>query len=723
MADDDDKSLKGDEKIIQEAKKRFKRVSERESIARQRFVADTKFCEGDSDNGYQWDDSVRKNRMAAAGGPRPCITINKTKQNCLIVINDQRENKTQIEIRPVGDGATYDAAKIYEGIVRHIEYNSKATAAYDTAYYHMVVGGIGYLRVLTDYVDAKSFDQEIYIRRIPDPLSVYLDCDIQQYDGSDASWGFIFRDEPRDAFESEYPDLDMDEVGGGRAFSEDQGSLIGLSGDDWVSKDHVRVAEYYRKQQKPDRLVLMADGSRMLKSEMREDGYEEAKQAGHIVNERDTVQDAIEWFKIAGDKIIDRRDWPGVHIPIVRVVGEETIINGELDRKGMTRALKDPNRIYNYWSSSAIEHVALQSKSPYIGQKDAFEGLEGEWNNANQDNKPYIPYNGRDEQGQPIPMPTRQAPPVMPQAYIQGMQTAQQEMMMAWGQYQSQFGEEENAKSGVAIQTRQRQGDKATYGFIDHFAQSLRYLGMILIDLIPKIYDTPRIIKIMAEDGDQTEVNIDPNGPVYQQKVNGQPASEEQVKQAQGDPNLKDKIETIFNPTVGKYDVEADIGPAYSTRRQETFNALSQMIAQNQELGKIALDLLFKAADFPMADEIAERCKRAIPANILGIGPPPEVQQLQQQNQALHSIIQELSQQLNTAQGKVKQGMDDSEIKVYDAETRRISAMNQIDQEALKPIVRELVSQVLGTPVLPIMDAHAEADQARMPQEQPETVQ
>ena len=260
-------------------------------------------------------------------------------------------------------------------------------------------------------------------------------------------------------------------------------------------------------------------------------------------------------------------------------------------------------------------------RRPTRARWQRFEGLERYWNNANTETLPYLPWNHMDDAGQPIPEPKKVAAPVTHSAAMEGMKVAQMELMMASGQYQSQFGENENAKSGIAIQTRQRQGDNATYHYIDHLAQAIEFTGRQLIDLIPKIYDTKRVIKIMAEDGSQTEVNIDPDGPAYEQRVNGQPASEEQVKQAQADPALKDTIETIFNPNIGKYDVEADIGPAFATRRQEAFAAMTDIAKQNPEFMKIGGDLYFRQADFPLADELADRFKRSIPPAILGEAP------------------------------------------------------------------------------------------------------
>ncbi len=708
-----------DKKIIDEAKKRFAVAEKWESTFRTRFINDVKFCEGDSDNFYQWDVGTRTARTQAAGGPRPCLTINKTRQHCLQIINDGRQNKAQIEVRPVGDGATYEAAKIYEGICRHIEYRSNAQIAYDTASWHQIVGGIGYWRVLTEYAADDSFDQEIKIQRVADPLSIYLDPDIHEYDGSDARFGFVFRDIPRDQFEAEYPDVDIEKVPRDAIGDLSSSSSSMSHTDDWENEDHVKVVEYYRKSEEPDTLIKLQDGSTVMKSELPDGAYEMMEQMQAIIAERDTTSPKLEWFKIAGNEIIDRRDWPGRYIPIVRVPGEETIIDRQLDRHGHTRSMKDPQRMYNWQSSTMVEILALQSKSPWIGPKETFEGLESIWNNANQENVPYLAYNNFDDQGRALPKPERQIPGQMGPAVVQAMQIAQQEMMMATGQYQAQFGENENAKSGIAIQTRQRQGDNATYHYIDHLAQAIRFTGRILIDLIPRIYDTPRIIKIMAEDGDQSEVHVDPQAPQPQMMVgpNGQQLAPGEAEKMQAQEQLRDKVKVIFNPDIGKYDVEADIAPAFATRRQETFNALSQMMGHNNQLMQIAGDLLFKAADFPMADEVSDRFKRTIPPHILGIGPDPQTQQLMQQNQQLQATVQNLAAQLGAAQNQVKQGVDESAIKVYDSETKRMQAIASADPEAFKPVIRSLISEALQTPIVPLMHQHAAEEQAMQPQE------
>lgn len=726
--------LTGDERIVQEAQDRFKRCDDWESTARQRYLLDIKFCEGDSENNYQWDQTIINRRLSDPSGAKPSLTVNETRQHCLQIVNDARQNKAAIEIRAVGEGATYEAAKVFEGIVRHIEYISNAPEIYDSATWHQVAGGIGYWRVTTDYIDDKSFDQEIYLRRVPDPLSVYLDPDIQEYDGSDARFGFVFRDEPRDKWEKEYP---RDKEPGDMPFDNSPGS--------WDTKDHVRVVEYYRKSDKREKVLaldpdfygflaekgyvqpLAAGMSPVVRESDLPDGLAKTFPVGVVLKERETTRVEVEWFKIAGNKIIDRNIWAGTYIPIVRVVGEETIIDGQLDRKGHTRSMKDPQRMLNFWVSAAAEFVALQSKTPYLTPLRAVSGLETFWNNANRENFAYLPYNDTDETGEKIEAPHRQDPPVMAQAFIQGIQLAKTDLMAASGQFQAQMGQNENAKSGIAIQERQRQGDNATYHYIDHLAQAIRFTGRILIDLIPKIYDTPRVVKIMAEDGNQSEVHVDPQAPKPQMMLVGnQPANDEQVKQAQASPDTADEVKAIFNPNVGKYDVVADVGPGYATRRQEQFNAMSQMMAQNPELMKVAGDILFRAADFPMADELAERFKRMVPAQILGEGPPPELEaateQFKQQMAGMSKVLQQLISENAEKDMKLKNREEENNTRMFDSWTKRFAEIAKVDPDTLKTVFRENVSEALGAPIIPAIAAHAHAEREMMPQE-PETVQ
>lgn len=652
----DTTSNKKDEELLREAKERFQAGKDWEGEFRTLFTADLKFVRADSDNGYQWPDNLRTARQ---DDKKPCLTINKTRQQCLMIINDIKESLPAIKISAVGGEASYESAQVYEGIARHIQYQSNAADAYKTATEFQVWTGIGYWRVVTEYADNESFDQEIFIRRIRNPQSVTLDPNIKETDGSDAKWGLIHDDVPRKDFERKYPKF-KDIVGNGQF----------ADSDDWCNKDIVRVAEYYYTEYKSDELIAMPvpDGlggvqmNTIRKSVLMESNPDLAKMvlADKGIQRRPIETPSIKWCKIAGDQIVERSDWPGSTIPIVRIVGEECVIDGKLDRKGHVRNIKDPQRMYNYWSSSATEHVALQTKTPYIADDRSIEGYETLWETANTENHAVLYYRSTDQNGQPILPPQRAEAPAMSAGYMQGMQVAAEEMKMASGQNDALMGAPSNEIAGVAIKRRAKQGETATSHFRDGLATGIRYTGKIIIELVPKIYDTPRVIRILAEDGSDDTVKIDP-----QQQ---QPMIEQEKPGGEG-------VERIFNPGAGKYEVVADTGPSYATKREEAFAAMSDLAAQNPAFLGLAGDLYMLSADFPLADELAERFKRSIPANILGEGPSPELQQAMDN---IKNLQAQLASAMDLSASKEKEAEDkekQTEIKSYAAITDRLDKL------------------------------------------------
>jgi hypothetical protein len=332
-----------------------------------------------------------------------------------------------------------------------------------------------------------------------------------------------------------------------------------------------------------------------------------------------------------------------------------------------------------------------------------------------------LPYNGKGDDGSDIPPPQRTTPPEMSQAYVQGMMVSRQDLLDVTGQYQAELGMPSNERSGVAIQQRQRQGDTATYHYIDNQAKMIRQIGRILLDLIPKIYDVPRVLKIMGDDGSEEDVlSVPGRGVPHQQVQMGpqgpQPIGPDQQAMMERGQKLKNII-SIFDPTTGRYDVEADVGPSYGTQRQEAANAFSQIMANNPAAFQIVGDFWAQNSDFPGADELAERMRRGLPPQY-GSGPSPQEQQLQGQLQHTTQMAQETLQKADahvaTLQGEVtrleeqlKEKHGDLAIKDYQAETDRLKAVGAIDPVALQVVVRQLLRDMLQTDIVPALRGHA----------------
>lgn len=699
---------KADEAILKEARERFRRCVDWEAVARQNALLDTRFAEGDSFNNWQWDQQVR-----TARGDRPCLTHNKVRQHNLMIVNDARQNKAQIKISPTGDGSTYDSAQVFAGLIRRIEYQSKAVDAYSTATFHQVQSGIGYVTVTAEYSDDDSFNQELFVRRVADPRTIYIDPDAKDYDKSDMRFAFQFVDVPRERWEKEHGQ-----------FESPPPAALDNALDTWNTRDHVREALYWRRDEDTDRVHMLRDGSTVRESDL--DDAQMTAFRPLIEKSRDIKSATVEWFRIVGNRIEDRGEWAGKYIPVVPCIGEETVIDGIMDRKGHTRSQIDAQRIYNYWASAAVEQVALQTKTPFLADNRSVEGFESYWQTANIKNWSYLPYNGVGDDGQPIPPPQRSPPPEMSQAYVQGMVLARQDLLDVTGQYQAELGMPSNERSGIAIQQRQRQGDTATYHYIDNQAKMIRQVGKILVDLIPKIYDVARVMRIVGEDGREQDVILAPGAADAHQQVqmtpNGpQPVSDQQQEQIRAGQQIKNVL-TIFNPSVGRYDVEADVGPSYGTQRQEAANAFSQIMAANPAAFQIVGDFWAQNSDFPGADQLADRLKRGLPPPYQP-GPSPQEQQLQQQlshvTQTAQATLQKADAHVARLQGEVatlkeqqKDKAGDLAIKDYEAETKRLEVVGGLDPVGLQMVVRQLLRDMMQTEIVPLLKQHAndEAD-------------
>ena len=700
-----------DMEILVEAYEFFDYALSWEERFRDLYIQDVKFANADSDNGWQWPDDMRRDRML---NRRPALTINKVQNHVNLVVNDGRQNKAAIEVKPAGKESSFAAAQGIEALIRNIEYQSSATAIYDDMALSQVEGGVGYGRIISLFPDPRSFNQELRIAPVDNHLNVFLDPDIKLKSGLDSKRGLIFSDYTKEEYEREFdetPPTSSTPLGMG-------------AGSDWIKADHVRVAEYYRINVKPDELIYFKHGKDEaiflrsevpmgMKAKLRD--AEAAHKAGLLDPEvklktRPTEIKNLQWYKIANHQIKDREEYPTQYIPIFRFVGRERVIDDKLERKGLTRTLKDAQRMYNYNSSAEAEAAAMATKTNWLVPLEGISGFNNMWDRANVDNKPYLPYRHKDRDGDPIPPPQRIDPAKTAEAYLSGMEIASRELEMASGQGPAQFGKPTKERSGIAIQQTQRQGDILTYDFIDNQALGIQAAGVILLDWIPHCYNTKQVVQVLDKDGTERMLTIDPQAttPYEEQK-------------------LQDQVQAVLNPRIGQYKVQAQAGPAYATQRQEAWNAFVQIITGAPDLINEIGDLMFLSADFPMADEIAQRIRRKIkqlaPWLLDDNAVNPQVQQLQQQIQQASQQIAELLQQLAEKERKLKdQGADiaikaskasddmrKTDIAAHDSQTRRITAVTNAqldldragDDTEFQKLVKDLVKTTLNSHIAP----------------------
>jgi hypothetical protein len=351
--------------------------------SREDEIDDLRFYDVSPDNHWQWPADVLATRGAVQGqtiNARPCLTINKLPQHVRQVTNDQRQNRPGAKVIPVDDNADVEVADIFNGMIRHIEYMSDADVAYDTACENQVSYGEGYLRLLTEYCDDNTFDQDIKIGRVRNSFSVYMDPTIQDPTGADAKYCFVTEDVTKAEFERMYPDASpittLQSLGVG-----DQ------SISNWLNDDTIRIADYYYIDFDPATLNLYPGNATAF------EGTPEDKQLRAIYGKpkksRQSDRQKVKYCKINGYEILEEREWAGKYIPVIRIVGNEFEVDGRLYVSGLVRNAKDAQRMYNYWVSQEAEMLALAPKAPFIGYGGQFEGYETNWKTANTQNWPY----------------------------------------------------------------------------------------------------------------------------------------------------------------------------------------------------------------------------------------------------------------------------------------------------------------------------------------------
>jgi len=676
---------KKDQDILSTARSRLNMAISAYSESREDEIDDLKFFAGSPDNHWQWPADVLATRGAVQGqtiNARPCLTINKLPQHVRQVTNDQRQNRPAIKIIPVDDKADTEVADIFDGLMRHIEHISDADVAYDTACENQVAYGEGYIRILTEYCDSDSFDQDIKIGRVRNSFSVYMDPTIQDPCGSDASWCFITEDILKEDYERMFPDASpistLQTLGVG-----DQ------SLSQWINEDTVRIAEYFYVEHEKKTLNLYPGNVSLF------EGTPEDKQMKLMgmkpVRTRQADVKKVKWCKINGYEILEEQEWAGKFIPVVRVVGNEFEVDGRIYVSGLVRNAKDAQRMYNYWVSQEAEMLALAPKAPFIGYGGQFEGYEQQWKTANTQNWPYLEVNPdvTDGQGAVLPLPQRALPPMAQTGLIQAKMGASDDIKSTTGQYDSSLGATSNERSGRAILAREKQGDTGTYHYVDNLARAVRHIGRQIVDMAPKIYDTQRIARIIGMDGETKMAKIDPTQPVPVRKIEDQNGI---------------VIDKIYNLGVGKYDVCVTTGPSYMTKRQESLDAMSQLLQGNPQLWAVAGDLFVKNMDWPGAQEMAKRFAKTIDPKLLSDDDKtPELQAAEQQIQAMGQEMEQMHQMLKN----VQQSMEardiaikefDSQVKAYQAETQRISAVQAgMSPEQIQDIVMGTIAAAMDT--------------------------
>jgi hypothetical protein len=582
----DDKPATDNKGIWEEAASFLKTCEEAESDNREKGIEAKKFRWGD-----QWTTAAQNAREQDG---RPCLTINHTNVWCGRLENTLRQQRPRIKCHPKGEGANKEGAERINGLIRHIEDISTSSIAYDNGAENAIDIGWGYWRIVSEYVDKMSFDQELFIKPIRNPFTVFMDPAAVYPDGRDQKKCLITEIMPRAEYRMKYPKAENADFAW-----YDPSSYFALN---WESRTHVRLAEYYRIYEIADELLQLSDGQITLKSALNPNNREMrdilAAMQLTVANHRPTTRCAVQWFRLNGTNVVDSRtDPPNIYfIPVVRCEGNVKDINGQVMRKGMVQDLIDPARMYNYVETQKTERYALAPKAPWVAAEGQLDG-HPEWNDANQKNYSTLVYKPKlDPTGtQLLPPPQRQPPAQAEAGMAEWSSSAERNLMAVAGMQPENPEIQARVVSGNKyLQRRQGMQDLTHFQYYDKQTLAIMWTGVLLLERIPVYYDTQRQQRILGEDGRPEVITIN-----------------ESVEDPEN-PGVKTKRNDM---TVGRYQVVMDTGPGYVTKQEENAEYMLELV--NTPLGEkivqTGADIVLRNMSFPGADELADRVAIGIP--------------------------------------------------------------------------------------------------------------
>ena len=626
-----------DDKLT-EIREAFQMCEEAEAQNRDMAMDDLQFGR----SGLQWPEEVKRQRERDR---RPCLTVNRMPTFIRQIVNDARMNKPTIKCHPVDSNADVETAKILNGLIKQIEVNSSADAAYSKAIDDAVSMGFGYFRVDVDFAQDDTFERDIKIERIMNPFSVYRDPRSTAVDSSDWNMCFVTELLTHDEFEASYPDAEK--VDFASQSYEQRDNL-------WYTEDTIRVAEYWTREEVDREIVLLTDGQ-ILDNDVFEAQRDILEMSGILpVQSRTTKSMKVKQCVATGSEILSEIDWAGKYIPIIPVYGEEVVVGENRSFHSLIHFAKDSQQMYNFWRTAAAELVALAPKAPFIGPVGAFNTDQAKWSTANSTNHAFLEYDG----GQ---APTRQPFAGVPAGAIQEALNSSDDMKSVIGM--TSLGNMEKEISGKGISARQRENDVGTYHFIDNLSRAIRHTGRIIVDLIPSVYTEARVLRIIGEDDTP------------------QMAMVNQMTQVDGEPEPR-----MYDLTTGKYDVVVKLGPSHSTQRQEAADQMMLLVQQFPQAAPVIGDLIAKNLDWPGAQEMGERLQKLLPAALQGIDQEKEA--LKGQLAEAVAVIQQLQADQNVRVQKNqidanKVALDAQKVvtEKYRAETDRMEAIVKAQKE------------------------------------------
>ena len=565
--------------FLQDMRDEFYRDNEYDRLNREAALDDLEFLIGS-----QWDDMVRLRRDAAR---KPTLTINRLPAFIGQVIGQRRQAETTINVVP-DNGGTQSIARVRKGLIRNIIKQCRGEIAFDKALEGAASCGIGNFGLELDYSPQDVWSQEMKIVHYDDHLSVLWDRNLTVPDGRDAKRVFVIDTLPKKEFYQNWP----------WATPADVMTDFTLRGDmrmnGWIVSDDVRVVSYWHMRERPRVYALLNDGSTQDLTDIIDAKNADATAAAlsKVMQRpedgspimREVQQKYAEMYVCSGTDILEGPyQLPISRVPVFRVPGWEIKVGQVKHRWGIVRFAKDPQKLHNYWRSVIAEKIMQTPRAVWAAADTAVQGREQQWRQSHISDDPLLIWNA--ESGQ---KPERIPPATVEDSLLGQAEITSQDIKDVTNIHEANLGMPSNEVSGAAIMARQRVSDTGTILYHDNLNSAIEECGRTMDELIPFVYDTPRIIKVIGDDAKE----------------------DMQVINATGDPRSIDL-------SIGRYSVTVTTGPSFATKRIEQANAMSELATAMPQVLSSSVDLIVDAQDWPGKEKIVERLRKTLPPGLL----------------------------------------------------------------------------------------------------------
>ncbi len=527
-----------------------------------------------------------------ANSGKPRYTFDMTSPIVDQIAGEIEQADFDIKVRPAGGDSSKETAQILDGLIRNIENISNASAIYSHAGRNMVATGIDGWRVVQEYCDGMSYDQDLMIKPIYNfSERVWFDVGSQTRDRSDSKYCFVLQAIPSDEYKERFPKGSGQSVSSGRT----------KTGYYQKAATIVCGQIYYVKYEKTE-IAMLSDGKIIELTDDTKAVLDELADNGITVSQSRPRKKPVVYSRLFDGSgwLTDEQRTVFSYIPVIPTYGNFKVIEDKTVYRGVVQKLMDPQRVMNYSLSREIEEGALAPRAKYWMTPKQAAGHEEKLRTMNVNSDPVQFYN-------PDPTVAGGAPPQQSGgAQINpGLRTVSESMRQIMGQTAGMFaanmGDNPGLQSGVAIKSLQQKGDNGTIKYFKAMEIAISQTARVMVDAMPRVYDTTQQKRILNADGSFEMQTLN------QTVIDGQTG----------------KPVVINDLSKGKYDVTCSAGPSFQSRSQEAVQTILEMAAFDPSVIQSGADILFNNLDSPGMDLIAQRKRQQLLA--AGVIPPTQM--------------------------------------------------------------------------------------------------